>query len=289
MTERATRVEVSRTVPAPPADVFAVLSDPRRHIEFDGSGMLRGTLADGPVSGVGDEFAMRMWYARFGDYVMVNRVVEFVPDRHIAWEPYREGEAEDMWHHRWGYELSPEGEGTRVTEYYDCSRVPEEAERLLQGGTVWLEAMTKTLGRLEKRFSRGEQAEPSAPSRTVGAVTLFSDDLSASRAFYEKVFEAQPVFEDGDSACFSFGALLVNLLAASAARELIAPLPVAAPGSGARAQLTIFVDDVDGVAAEFAGRGVQFVNGPMDRPWGMRTACFADPSGHLWELASELA
>ena len=38
-------------------------------------------------------------------------------------------------------------------------------------------------------------------------------------------------------------------------------------------------------AAELAGRGVKFLNGPMDRPWGIRTACFADPAGHIWEIA----
>jgi uncharacterized glyoxalase superfamily protein PhnB len=54
-------------------------------------------------------------------------------------------------------------------------------------------------------------------------------------------------------------------------------------------QLSIFVDDVDAVWADLAGRGVEFVNGPMDREWGMRTACFADPGGHIWELAQELA
>ena len=33
---------------------------------------------------------------------------------------------------------------------------------------------------------------------------------------------------------------------------------------------------------------VALLNGPVDRPWGLRTACFADPGGHLWELAQEL-
>jgi uncharacterized glyoxalase superfamily protein PhnB len=36
------------------------------------------------------------------------------------------------------------------------------------------------------------------------------------------------------------------------------------------------------------GRGVEFLNGPQDRPWGQRTAAFADPDGHVWEIAQEL-
>ena len=43
----------------------------------------------------------------------------------------------------------------------------------------------------------------------------------------------------------------------------------------------------DGHAALVA-RGVVFLNGPIDRPWGMRTAAFADPSGHCWELAQKI-
>ena len=34
-------------------------------------------------------------------------------------------------------------------------------------------------------------------------------------------------------------------------------------------------------------RGVELLNGPMDRPWGIRTAAFADPAGHIWEIAQE--
>ena len=42
-------------------------------------------------------------------------------------------------------------------------------------------------------------------------------------------------------------------------------------------QFTIEVDDVDAMAADLQSRGVQLLNGPMDRPWGIRTAAFADP------------
>jgi lactoylglutathione lyase len=30
---------------------------------------------------------------------------------------------------------------------------------------------------------------------------------------------------------------------------------------------------------------VELLNGPMDRPWGIRTASFLDPGGHIWEIA----
>lgn len=60
---------------------------------------------------------------------------------------------------------------------------------------------------------------------------------------------------------------------------------VAGPDAGTRALLTITVDDVDAMCAELAARGVELLNGPMDRPWGVRTAAFRDPGGHVWEIA----
>jgi catechol 2,3-dioxygenase-like lactoylglutathione lyase family enzyme len=121
--------------------------------------------------------------------------------------------------------------------------------------------------------------------RGIGAITLFVEDLDAARTFYRDVFGLPVKFEDADSVVFDFGTTLVNLLRTSAAPELIAPADVAAPGSGSRFQLTVGVDDVDAVCATLAERGVALLNGPMDRPWGVRTAAFVDPSGHIWEIA----
>jgi uncharacterized glyoxalase superfamily protein PhnB len=45
---------------------------------------------------------------------------------------------------------------------------------------------------------------------------------------------------------------------------------------------------VDAVCAEIASRGVHPLSGPANREWGMRTATFADPAGHIWEIAQEL-
>ena len=69
------------------------------------------------------------------------------------------------------------------------------------------------------------------------------------------------------------------------APELIAPAAVAPPEAGVRLQLTINVDDVDATCAALAKRGVELLNGPMDRPWGIRTPAFRDPGGHFWEIA----
>ena len=130
----------------------------------------------------------------------------------------------------------------------------------------------------------GEAAAAPWPGK-ISAITLFAEDLAATKAFYQEVFGLRLVFEDPESAVFDFGNTLINLLRATAAVSLIEPGVVASPDAGSRLQLTIDVDDVDAVCAILAARGVDLLNGPMDRPWGVRTACFRDPAGHIWEIA----
>jgi catechol 2,3-dioxygenase-like lactoylglutathione lyase family enzyme len=125
----------------------------------------------------------------------------------------------------------------------------------------------------------------SAPLTSVGAITLFVEDPQRSKSFYEDVFGLSPAYEDDNSAAFDFENMIVNLLATRAAHDLIAPGAVAGREAGSRFQLTIWVDDADAVCAELAKRGVELLNGPIDRPWGLRTASFADPDGHIWEIA----
>lgn len=119
----------------------------------------------------------------------------------------------------------------------------------------------------------------------IGAVTLFVDNLEEARSFYRTAFGQPVVFEDSDSAVFRVGDVLVNLLAVSAAPELIEPATVAPRGAGSRCMLTVHVDDVDATCADLQARGIELLNGPVDRPWGPRTASFQDPSGHIWEIA----
>jgi catechol 2,3-dioxygenase-like lactoylglutathione lyase family enzyme len=114
----------------------------------------------------------------------------------------------------------------------------------------------------------------------ISVATLFVEDLAAAKRFYRDVFEVALVFEDENSAVFGFGNLMINLLATTAAPELVAPATVAGVGAGPRMVLTIGVEDVDALCEQFTARGVTLLNGPMDRPRGVRTASFADPGGH---------
>ena len=119
----------------------------------------------------------------------------------------------------------------------------------------------------------------------ISAITLFVEDLPATKRFYQDVFGLPVHYEDETSAVFDFGNTLINLLQATEAPELIEPARVAPPDAGSRMQFTIDVDDVDAMCAELTARGVELLNGPIDRPWGIRTASFRDPAGHIWEIA----
>jgi hypothetical protein len=165
MTDESKPVEVSRRIEAPAAFIFEILANPQRHREFDGSDMLRGAVIDRQISGVGETFTMKMH--RLGrDYLMLNYVVEFEPDRRIFWEPAPGDLAtagDDPSRvgipagYRWGFNLTPDGDNaTVVTEVFDCG--PEENRWiLLQEDGKWingtnsvLESMAATLERLEK-------------------------------------------------------------------------------------------------------------------------------------------
>jgi hypothetical protein len=163
-------VAVSRRIDAPADLIFRILADPGMHTALDGSGMLRGAVTTDPVCRVGDVFVLKMYFVRLGDYEMNNHVVEFEPGRRIGWEPEagrghpdaEPGSTEPArWGQRWSFELTPDGpDATIVTEIYDCSRVPAEARAEMDGGKIWLEAMTGTLARLATVCARCAAGHP---------------------------------------------------------------------------------------------------------------------------------
>jgi catechol 2,3-dioxygenase-like lactoylglutathione lyase family enzyme len=131
------------------------------------------------------------------------------------------------------------------------------------------------------QITQGTHSWPSS----IFAITLFVEDLQAAKQFYLRTFGLPVDYEDGNSTVFKFGNTLINLLKTSAARVLVEPAQVADRVAGSRFVFTLHVDDVDAMCAELAARGVELLNGPMDRPWGIRTASFMDPGGAIWEIA----
>lgn len=120
----------------------------------------------------------------------------------------------------------------------------------------------------------------------VGAITIFVSDLSRSGGHYRDFLRLEPVYQDEDSTVFQVGETMVNLLKHNAVPELVEPQTMAT--TGVRAVYTLPVPDVDAAVTELAKVDMSPISGPMDRPWGIRTANFADPDGYIWELSCDL-
>jgi hypothetical protein len=134
-------VSVSRVIPAPAAELFAIIDNPAMHPVIDGSGTVRKPRGGDSHLALGDRFGMDM---RVGvPYRISNKVVEYEKDRLIAWAHFGG--------HRWRYRLEPVEGGTRVTESFDwsTSRFPPFIE-LMGYPKRHPRAMEKTLERLEE-------------------------------------------------------------------------------------------------------------------------------------------
>jgi hypothetical protein len=157
-------IEVSRDLDVPASAIFAVLCDPALHAAIDGSAMVQGTHTPHAITAVGQTFISTMH--RMGrDYEMINHVVVFEPDAHLAWAPApgdldtAGGKPENIGvpaGYRWGYRLQPLSPSqTLVTEYFDCG--PGDNAWITNDGGAWIQgsqtiatSMEQTLELLER-------------------------------------------------------------------------------------------------------------------------------------------
>jgi hypothetical protein len=154
--ERTERIEVSRLIPATPEAVFAVLTDPKGHVDIDASGMLLDAEGD-RVRQPGDRFVVHMDREALGDrplgkYDVEVVITELTPDREIAWTV--EAGTGTQVRHVYGYRLEPAEGGTLVTSYYDWSEIAPEWKTRLVFPVVPESALKATLGILERTVRR---------------------------------------------------------------------------------------------------------------------------------------
>jgi uncharacterized protein YndB with AHSA1/START domain len=134
-------VSASRLIQVPPEVIFAILVNPARHVEIDGSGTVRGSKEASPEPlKMGSKFGMKMKLVL--PYDMRSTVVEFEENRLIAWAHFGK--------HRWRYELEEVDGGTMVTETFDWSTALSPKFLELMGYPKKSRpAIQKTLERLE--------------------------------------------------------------------------------------------------------------------------------------------
>ncbi len=141
-------LSVERVIPAPAERIFAVIADPARHQEIDGSGTVRDAkdVRDERLT-LGSTFGMKM---RMGiPYSMVSTIVEYVENRRIAWQTRAPAPFSKLAGGRiWRYELEPVDGGTLVRESWDIGQ--ETVKAFVRPAAKHTRTnMEKTLERLE--------------------------------------------------------------------------------------------------------------------------------------------
>jgi hypothetical protein len=145
---------------AAPDVVFAVITDPRRHVDIDGSGMLVAAPDAHPLQVVGDTFDMDMDREPLGDlpmgkYKVRNTVTKLVADTTLEWNVG--GVDQPPFGHVYGYELAAvDAESTDVTLYCDWTGV--RASRIRDRfPIVPVHMLEKSLDNLERIVTAGER------------------------------------------------------------------------------------------------------------------------------------
>jgi hypothetical protein len=152
------RIEVARTIAAPAADIFAVLSDPQGHVAIDATGMLQDADGDA-VRATGDSFVVHMDrealndFPELGRYDVTVQITEFEQDRLIAWTIL--GQLKPQIGHVFGYRLEPTERGTLVTSFYDWSDIHQQWRDAQIFPIVSELALRGTLGILDRTVRRG--------------------------------------------------------------------------------------------------------------------------------------
>jgi uncharacterized protein YndB with AHSA1/START domain len=154
MTSNGDVETVERLIPAPPDKIFELLVDPSQHRVIDGSGTVRDVKGSSERLTLGSKFGMSM---KMGiPYSMVSEVIEFEPDRRIAWQsrPPSSIGARFGGGRIWRYELEPVEGGTLVRESWDISQ--EKIKAIVRPARKRTrESMEKTLARIEEIVTTG--------------------------------------------------------------------------------------------------------------------------------------
>jgi len=151
-------ISVERIVDAPAAQIFALIADAGKHSSFDGSGTVDHSRQPSQPLTLGSVFGMSMRgrpESLFLPYRTKNTVIEFEPDRRIAWKTTM-GPLGVIGGRIWRYELEPvDAGGTLIRETWDVSQ--DRQRPMLRMGSMPQQAedgMRATLERIAALFAR---------------------------------------------------------------------------------------------------------------------------------------
>ena len=159
---RPDRVSVSGRIPAPAHGIFLIVSNPARHVEIDGSGMLQAAPGAKPLTAVGETFQMAMDRDPLGDvpdlhkYRVINTVTQFIPDRLIEWTVRAVGKPPGG--HVWGWQLDPVTDSeTDVINYCDWSGISDDLRARFTWPVVPVEMFERSIANLARIAATGPE------------------------------------------------------------------------------------------------------------------------------------
>lgn len=127
----------------------------------------------------------------------------------------------------------------------------------------------------------------------ISLITLGVADLARARRFYEEGLGWQAsALSNEQVAFYQAGGLVVGLYPETAlAADAGLPVPGAGPGVAPRFRGTALAHNVpnpqlvDALLNEAERAGGRIVQPAAEKEWGGYAGYFADPDGHLWEVA----
>ena len=151
----ADRVTATRRIAASARAIFLLVSDPARHVDIDGSGMLQAAPDARPLTEIGQTFDMDMDRRPLGDipnmaeYKVRCTVTQLIPDRLIEWTVRAVGKPPAGHVYGWQIESLTDGE-CLVSNYYDWTMIRDELRAKFRWPVVPADRLQRSVENLER-------------------------------------------------------------------------------------------------------------------------------------------
>jgi hypothetical protein len=151
----ADRVSATRRITAPAHAIFLLVTDPTRHVDIDGSGMLQAAPDVRQLRAVGQTFDMDMDRRPLGDipnmadYKVRCTVTQLIPDRLVEWTVRAVGKPPAG--HLYGWQIEPLTDTQcLVSNYCDWTNISDELRARFRWPVVPVDRLQRSVENLER-------------------------------------------------------------------------------------------------------------------------------------------
>ena len=155
----ADRATVTRRIAAPAHAIFVLVSDPARHVDIDGSGMLQAAPGAWRLTAVGQMFDMDIDRRPLGDipnmaeYQVRCTVTQLIPDRLVEWTVRAVGKPPAG--HVYGWQIEADSDTACVVSHYcDWTNISDELRARFRWPVVPVDRLQRSVENLERIAAR---------------------------------------------------------------------------------------------------------------------------------------